>query len=297
MEEINKTSHEASREKIGAAETSLAVTSLGGQEKTVNEGKLSTINPLRGIERKHSKKACMRRSNRRPKYENKAKLTDKAAMQVVLDRTVRYPNSEIPTKTPEKDAVAAIVDYAQNREFHLQKERNSPDIDAPLYDNNSIRDRVAAIKTVVAEDPSLVKTTEIEWKDQPDKEKTHVMHDLTLDQQAQLSELIRQVKTDGILVDGPIQCGKAKVDAFDIEIYEDKEKEFLSFHERPYGLKGDYRVLLKKCIQEMEDVGVGKLNEDSPEVPIRYASPGFFAKRPHCPKLRLCYTCPRLNKS
>ena len=57
LEEINKTSHEASREKIGAAETSLAVTSLGGQEKTVNEGKLSTINPLRGIERKNSKKA------------------------------------------------------------------------------------------------------------------------------------------------------------------------------------------------------------------------------------------------
>ena len=35
----------------------------------------------------------------------------------------------------------------------------------------------------------------------------------------------------------------------------------------------------------MEQAGVGRLNEEEPEVPIRYASPAFFAKKPRSPKL------------
>ena len=143
------------------------------------------------------------------------------------------------------------------------------------------------MKTVISENSSADKTEEIDWRelDDPDKDQTHILHDLSDIETASLAELKKSVKDKGQLVTGNIQCGQSLVQPFDIEIFDGKEQELLKVHEKPYGLKGDHRILLKKCMDEMEQAGVGSLNEEFPDIPINYASPAFFAKKPRSPKL------------
>lgn len=71
---------------------------------------------------------------------------------------------------------------------------------------------------------------------------------------------------------------------FDLKLVPDAKKILDKKKKAPFPMRGDYRDLLVKCLNEMAEAGVGMLN--GPDV--YHVSPCFFTKRPRSPKLRLC---------
>ena len=139
-------------------------------------------------------------------------------MSKALAQAKRYSKEEIPSGDPETDVVAAMLDSDSGS--------SSPDhclpckITSSTSSTNSIDpscvERVAAIKTVISEDPSCTKTTEVDWREPelPDKDQTHVAHNLSPDQISSLESLIKTVKEGGQLVNGDIQCGMSYLKPF-----------------------------------------------------------------------------------
>ena len=132
--------------------------------------------------RKLSRKFKARKSTKWQRLEAPAKVNSKAAIKLVLEKAVRYPLHEIPRESLRTDAVGAVVDLEpSSHEQFLPAKPVSELVSADTLDP-SIVERVAAIKTVVQDDPTITKTTGVEWREieLPDKEQVHVNNKFNL---------------------------------------------------------------------------------------------------------------------
>ena len=190
----------------------------------------------------------------------------------------RYPPSDEPVLDKTNDIIAALIDHKQNFPFGFRSLLPT------------VQHEVVSSIQLTAQLPQHM-ATKIEWTDSSDKTITHIHHKMSEMEQRLLSELIK-VNEGKVLTTGPITLGQANVNPFQMELYEGGELRLAKKKPRAFPLKGPHRLLLEKCLKEMEAAGVGDLNPPD----LLHASPCFFAKRPRSDKLRLCYASVELNK-
>jgi len=230
------------------------------------------------------KKKFLRSHSKRDKKRNRTLRKDKALQRKEQSRNSklrkkflkgipRYNPSEIPNRTLSADIIACIADK----------------IEDPHCSLDEFKVLMTAIECIASSPLNPVNS--VEWYDTlPNSEELYIQHTLNEEQSKALEACILNCKDN--LVEGSFKLGKAKVDPFDVELIPDGYNKLSKKRPRAYSLKGDYRDLLKKNLEEMQAAGVGQI--DPPD--LIHASPCFFAKRPRSTKLRLCYACTDLNE-
>ncbi len=153
-------------------------------------------------------------------------------------------------------------------------------------------EEVSFVRIVASKEEKLDEDEIAEFTGDYESKETKVYHILSKDESDQLLDLIQSYSDVIIPRNETIPMGQANIDdEFDIELKEGAMERLTKKRVKPYPIKGEFKIMLDKTLEELEKVGVGVNNP--PNFYAEIAAPTFFAKNRN--KWRMVHDFKNLN--
>jgi hypothetical protein len=139
------------------------------------------------------------------------------------------------------------------------------------------KEEIGFVRITADKEDAMVEENIADFSGEYERRESKIFHSLRREESDELLDLVRNYSDVIISKEEAIPMGQANIgEEFDIELKEGALDRLAKNRAKAYPIKGEFRTLLDKTLDEMERVGVGVNNPPNFNVPT--AAPTFFAK-------------------